>query len=181
MIEAKITNILIKQRIYTRLEQEKIQYGVRIILKEFYKLLLLYSVAFLLNCLLPTFIIHMVFYFIRQVAFGAHFQNAVSCIICSILVFPIMALILTSILIPMWVVWGIGAAAVFLILLKAPVGTGKHPIVNNQHRQYLRKKLYVRIVMINIVLLFSSESMQSYIVYGLVIQSGSMLIQGELK
>ncbi|WP_342471385.1 accessory gene regulator B family protein [Metasolibacillus sp. FSL H7-0170] len=62
MIEAKITNILIKQRIYTRLEQEKIRYGVRIILKEFYKLLLLYSVAFLLDCLLPTFIIHMVFY-----------------------------------------------------------------------------------------------------------------------
>ncbi|WP_411830025.1 accessory gene regulator B family protein [Metasolibacillus meyeri] len=45
MIEAKITNILIKQQVYTRLEQEKIRYGIRIILKEFYKLLLLYSIA----------------------------------------------------------------------------------------------------------------------------------------
>lgn len=119
----------------------------------------------------------MTFYFIRQVAFGAHFQNAISCMIWSIVVFPIMTWILTLIFIPIEVIWGVGILAVFFILIQMPIGTTKHPIVNKQHQQYLQKKKYIRVLIVGAVLLFATASTQLYIVYGLVIQSSSMIIQ----
>lgn len=177
MIETVIVNTLIKQKNYSTLDQAKIRYGVRLVLSDFYKFLLVYSVALWLDCLLSTLIVHVTFYILRQVSFGFHFLSTISCIIWSIVAFPIMAAFLVAMPLPSWLVWGVGVFSVLTIFIKAPLGTAKHPIVNEQHRRYLRKKIQLRLLMVAVAICITPSYYQQFIVLGVFIQSVSLLIQ----
>ncbi len=177
MIETAITNLLSKQANYTELDREKIRFGVRILLSECYKLLIIYGIAYLLGCTLPTLIVHASFLLLRQVALGAHFQSVISCLIWSTLSFPIMAALLHTWTFPAKSVWGIGFICMLLILWKAPVETAKQPVVNKQHRQFLRKKVYFRLAIVSIIFCLVPLAIQQLIVWGIVILTICLYIQ----
>lgn len=177
MIETVIVNTLIKQENYSTLDQAKIRYGVRLVLSDFYKSLLVYGVALWLDCLLPALIVHVTFYILRQVSFGFHFLSTISCIIWSIIAFPIMAAFLVAMPLPSWLIWSVGIFSVLTILIKAPLGTAKHPIANAQHRLYLRKKIQLRLLVIGVAICVAPSYFQQFIILGIFIQSVSLLIQ----
>lgn len=177
IIESAVANKLIQQGSYSELEQEKIRFGVRLIWTEVYKMIIVYIVAFALDSLLPTMVTHLSFYILRQVSFGYHFSSVTSCMAWSIVAFPILSAVLNKFPLNSWVLWGGGGLAVVIMMYHAPVGTKKHPIVNEKHRLFLRKKLWMRLFIVGVFLCLVPVSIQSFIVLGLIIQSVVLLMQ----
>ncbi|MGM7634404.1 accessory gene regulator ArgB-like protein [Bacillus sp. Hm123] len=177
IIESFIVNTLIKQKNYTQLDQAKIRFGVQLIFADLCKFLIVYGAAFLLDCLLPTFIVHITFYALRQKSFGYHFSSAFSCIAWSVLAFPIMSAFLVAFTLPLWLVWSIGIFSALTVFLHAPVGTAKHPIINEKHRLYLRKQAHFRLLTIGIITCTIPIYTHKFIVLGISLQSLSLLIQ----
>ncbi|WP_100332116.1 accessory gene regulator ArgB-like protein [Bacillus xiapuensis] len=176
-IESFIVNILIKQKNYTQLDQAKIRFGVRLIFADLCKFLIVYGAAFLLDCVLPTFVTHITFYTLRQKSFGYHFSSSFSCIAWSVLAFPIMSACLAALPLPLWLVWSTGIFSATTVFLYAPVGTAKQPIINEKHRLYLRKQAHTRLLTTGIITCTIPIYIHKFIVLGVAIQSLALLIQ----
>ncbi|MGG1220784.1 accessory gene regulator ArgB-like protein [Priestia endophytica] len=175
-IETMLFNAL-SSSAHSRLDQAKLHFGIRLIISNVSKLIIVYTVAALLDCFVPMFVAHVVFFLLRQVSFGYHFDNEWTCILWSIIAFPVTSHILTTYVLPSVILYFIGLLSILLIMLKSPVGTEKHHIINERHRQYLRRKLFFRIIFIGIIFIFSSHFFQQFIVLGLAIQSSVLGIQ----
>lgn len=176
-LETAVVNALVKQSNYSELDQAKMQYGVRIIIAELYKLLLIYGIAVLLGSFVPTLITHLTFYVLRQKAFGYHFLSLASCIAWSVFAFPVLSKLLTILSIPDWIVWSLGLVSVVGIFLLGPIETAKHRIVNERHRLYLTRHLRIRLAVVAIVMCAVPVSIKLFIVLGLVIQCVTLLTQ----
>lgn len=176
-MESAIVNALIKQQNYTSLDQAKIRYGVHIILSELYKAIIVYGVALLFHCLVPTLIAHLTFLVLRQKSFGYHFAGKLSCIAWSIIAFPFLAAFLGIFQLPYGLMLGISMVSAIIIFAYAPAGTLKHPIVNDKHRSYLKKHTRIRLLAIILLIIVLPSSIQLFVVQGLCLQSLAILIQ----
>ena len=60
---------------HSEVEQSKITFGVRMLFSDLYKFFAVYGTALLLGCLLEVLVMHLTFYFLRQVGLGYHFVS----------------------------------------------------------------------------------------------------------
>jgi len=171
---------LLNQENYSVLEKEKLRFGIQIILSEFNKLLIIYLVAFVLDCVVPTLVTHLTFLLLRQVCLGYHFKGLYTCIIWSILTFPVAIKSLLE-----FYDWNLSGAflyGIFGILLLAiyvlaPRGTENQPVINKKHKSYLRKKMSFRMIILIGVFCFSSEEIRVLISYGVFIEVIMLILQ----
>lgn len=177
-LETTLFNFL-NQEHYSVLEREKLKFGVQIILSESYKLSFIYIVAFLLGCIVPTLIIHIAFFLLRQVCLGYHFTSLYTCLIWSAIAFPGAAYYLANLNINFPVTYlyiGMGFL-VAVILILAPKGTVNQPIINQKHRSYLRKKITIRLLLVVTVFYFSPLEIKAFIAYGIFIEVTMLIVQ----
>ena len=177
-METTLFNLLDGEE-YLPIEREKLKFGIQIILTEFYKLLFIYLIAFLLNCIVPTLIIHLIFFLLRQVCLGYHFKNLYVCLIWSAMVFPVVAHYLTNLNIKLQVAYlytGISIFILFIYML-APKGTKNQPIINRKHRNYLRKKMTIRLLLIVVIFCFSPLKIKVFIIYGVFLETIMLIVQ----
>lgn len=177
-LETTLFNFL-NQEEYSVLEREKLKFGVQIVLTEFYKLLFIYIIAFLLNCIVPTLIIHIAFFLLRQVCLGYHFNHLYTCLIWSAISFPGAAYYLANLNINfsatfLYIGTGILVAIIFTL---APKGTVNQPIINQKHRSYLRKKITIRLLLVIAVFYFSSLEIKAFIAYGIFLEVVMLIVQ----
>lgn len=174
--EHVLANFLITPT-HTSIEQSKIRYGVEVIISEMQKLLIIYGVAIFLNCLLEAFVTHISFYILRQVCFGFHFENKATCIIWSIVLFPILSKISTYVRLDNLHLLIILGGSSLILLGIAPRGTAKHAVINDAHKQYLKKKIIKRIVILFIIALFIPPYFQKLITLGIIIELCLVILQ----
>ena len=159
------------------IDRERMHYGLKLVLSELKKLLIIYSVAFLLDCILTTFIIHLSFYLLRQVSYGFHFPSYLSCILISILAFPVSAFLIN------YTVFTVNKNLFVLLLLFlviyliGPIGTKKHPILNAKHKKHLKNKIVFRLLIVTLLYLLLPETLSLYILLGVIIQFIFLTIQ----
>lgn len=168
-----------RQENYSVLEKEKLKLGIQIILSEFYKLTLIYLIAFLLDCIIPTLIIHLTFFFLRQVCLGYHFNNLYVCLTWSTIAFPVAANYMADLVIVFPVIYlyiGMGIL-LMLVYTLAPIGTENQPIINQTHQSYLRKKMNIRLLLLIGVFFFSPLKIKAFIVYGVFLESILLIVQ----
>ena len=182
-LERGITNVLIQEN-HTEIEREKISFGVKIILNDLWKFVIVYSIALQLNCLLPTLITHIVFYILRQVCFGFHFENNFICLIASVVALPIGGYFISNFYSQNNYIIIVAAILTFVLVAFAPANTAKRPVFNQEHKNYLKKKLIIRLLVIWAVIFLANDSIDVFISYGIILITISVLIQkikGEVK
>ena len=164
------------------MEKEKLKLGIQIIISESYKLILIYLLAYLLNCIVPTLIAHLTFFILRQVCFGYHFNNLIICLATSIIAFPITIKYLADYysIIPTFLLYIIFIIILVFIYKLAPKGTEKHPIINQHHKKYLRRKMAFRVFIIVGIFCISTFEIKVFIAYGALLES-LMLISQSIK
>lgn len=162
---------------YSSIEQSKIRYGVQVVISEIQKLLIVYGIAIFLNCLLEAFVTHISFYILRQVCLGFHFENKATCIIWSIVLFPILSKISTYTKLDSLNLLIILGGSSLILLGLAPRGTAKHAVINDAHKQYLKKKIIKRIVILFIIALFIPPYFQKLITLGIIIELCLVILQ----
>lgn len=177
-LEETLFNLLIQED-YSSLERGKLKFGIQIVLSEFLKLIIIYFIASLLGCIIPTLIIHLTFFFLRQVCLGYHFNNLYVCVSLSVITFPIVAFFLIDIKLEfldvhLYLGFGIMLLVIYLI---APKGTINQPIINIHHREYLQKKITLRILIIATIFCFSSWEVKIFIAYGVFLEKIMLVIQ----
>jgi len=176
-LEKRITNILIQES-HVEVEREKISFGVKIILNDFWKFIIVYIIAILLDCFIPTLVAHLVFYILRQVCFGFHFENNFVCLIASIITLPIGVYLIYNLNYFKEYLTIVAAISSLLLVMFAPADTKKRPLYNQQHRAFLRKKLLIRLLIIWAITFVPYENIITpFISFGVILIAVSVLIQ----
>lgn len=174
--EKRILQLFSERMNLADLDQVKLLFGWRQFITDSKKAFVIYSLSLLLNCFVETFLVHLSFYFFRQVAFGAHSKGFWSCLLVSSLTFPFSALLFKTIQLNsmhMWIAFCISAIP---LLLFAPVGTAVNVIRGTAHAQYLRKKMYRRLILFILLLLFLPISFTKFLLAGLLIEAFSIML-----
>ncbi|GEM_PF-915582 len=175
-IENQLVNLFTLES-HTQTEKLKIEYGIKLIVSEAVKLLIVYTIAILLGCLLEVAITHMSFYLLRQVCFGYHFPTNRQCLIGSILLFPVLCKLATYLKIETLFLSILTFQSLFLVIVLAPQGTKKHSVLNAAHRHYLKKKIYKRAtILCGIYLLFPSDLLK-FITLGIFLELFMLLLE----
>ena len=170
---------MLNQEDYPSIKEEQLKFGIQIIVSELYKILLIYFVAFLLDCFVPTLIVHITFFLLRQVCLGYHFNNLYVCLIWSTIAFPIAAYYITDLTLnfsSFYLYIGI-LLLLSIIYILAPTGTDNQPIINQCHRSYLRKKMIIRLLLLSAVFCFSPLKIQVFIIYGVILEVIMLILQ----
>lgn len=176
-VENMITESLIQES-HTDIEIEKIKFGIRLIVNDLWKMLIIYFIAIILNCFVATLITHLIFIVLRQVSFGFHFQSSLVCLATSIISLPVGLYIITSLnLNTGYFLFLSSILSTFLLLLIAPVGTIKRPVFNQNHRNYLRKRLLLRLLILWIAIFMLKDDYQVFILYAINLIAISVLAQ----
>ena len=180
MIE-KICDIILKKMKkempdITEEKEEVIEYGLKLIIGEIPKMILLFGVSFLLG-----FGWYMVFAYIaimpyRTVSGGFHLHTHIGCIIGSVVFyygtiiiskFPVVDNLLRYILIGLSLVFGM-----LMISMYAPADTENVPIISKKERKIKKILSYIILSITLIVAVFIKDSMLSNIlIVGTIIQS----------
>lgn len=169
----------LNQATYNESEREKLKFGIQMILSEFYKALIIYLTAYFLDCVIPTLITHLTFFFLRQVCFGYHFKNLYVCIVWSLISFPLATNYLANLNVDFSSIIQYFILGIFLVsfYFLAPQGTENHPIISQQHRRYLRKKMTVRLCLLVVVFFIIPSGIQLFITYGLFLETLMLILQ----
>lgn len=175
-LEERAVNILILEK-YNEIEREKIRFGVRLVFSDSWKVMIVYLIAFCLDVVLVTLLTHLIFFTLRQVCFEFHFQNSLVCLISNVFSLPIAVFFIKSWYLESKYIFSIALISTIALLLFAPIGTEKRPIFNGKHRRYLRKKLFIRLLIIWTITLFLSTYFQSFILYAIILIAISVLTQ----
>lgn len=167
------------QEQYSDIEKEKLKFGIQIILSEFTKLLLIYLVAFLLDCIVPTSITHLTFFLLRQVCLGYHFKNLYICLSWSTIAFPIAVNYLADLYLNFSITFLYIVTSVLLLVVYklAPKGTENQPIISQKHQSHLRKKMTIRLLLIVGVFCFSPLEVKVFIAYGVFLETIMLIAQ----
>lgn len=175
-LENRLTSILIQEN-HDVVEREKIIFGVKLIVNDLWKLLIVYVIALCLDCFFATFITHFIFFMLRQVCFGFHFQNNFVCLVASIISLPIGVYLIKNINLDGSYIVFAAMFSTLLLLAIAPIGTKKRPVFNQKHRNYLRKKLFIRLFILWTIILIVNGYFQYFILYAIILIAVSVLTQ----
>ena len=107
------------------------------------KLIVMYTIAYILNIFLFTLITNLTFYLIRRHAHGAHAPSSFWCYVESIFLFTLLPLILVNYHINFLIMTIMTVIAIGMIIRYAPAATKKKPI---PVRLIKRKRNYAIIV-----------------------------------
>lgn len=125
---------------YSNTDIEKIQYGLEILLINFFKIIILFATASLLGILKYTLISFLIFSTLRCFACGAHGSSSFQCIIINYIIF--FSNVYCSIYINLNIVFliSIFLISIVLILKYAPADTEERPLISSKLRDSLKKK-----------------------------------------
>lgn len=174
--ENRLLNIFLNKMELSSLEKIKLIYGWRLVIADIKMLVILYSIAILIGGFIETLLIHVGFYAFRQVAFGIHCKNYYICLFVSSITFPISAILLKNIEIATGYIWIIYGIAAIPLLLFAPIGTAVNAIRGRAHVLYLKKRIYIRLVILGLILILSPITITKFLVTGLLLESILVII-----
>lgn len=175
-IENQIVNLFTLES-HNQMEKLKIKYGIKLIISEVGRLFIVYTIAILIGCLLEVVITHLTFYILRQVCFGFHFQTSRQCMVWSILLFPVLCKLIIYVDVNFILLSVLTLLFLLAVVMLAPQGTKKHPIINVAHRNYLKKKIYQRAVILYGIYLLLPNEFLKFITLGILLQLFMLLLE----
>ncbi len=181
-LEERAVNTLILEK-YDEIECEKIRFGVRLVFSDSWKVMIVYLIAFCLDVVFVTLLTHLIFFTLRQVCFGFHFRNSLICLLSSVFSLPIATFFIKIFYLEINFLLPIALISTIVLLFFAPIGTEKRPVFNGKHRNYLRKKLFIRLLIVWMITLLLNSYFQSFILYAIILIAMSVLtqkLQGEM-
>lgn len=157
---------------YSNTDIEKIQYGLEILLINFFKIIILFATASLLGILKYTLISFLIFSTLRCFACGAHGNSSFQCIIINYIIF--FSNVYCSIYIRLNILFIITIFLISIILIfkYAPADTEERPLISSKLRNSLKKKSIVVATFFFIAsLLIKNPTYSSLIVYSIFSES----------
>lgn len=152
----------------------QVRLGMQVLAKNIGKLIVMYTLAYILDIFIYALITNLTFYLIRRHAHGAHAPTSFWCYIESIILFVLLPLVLANFQINSLIMTIMTFIAIGLIIIYAPAATKKKPI---PVRLIKRKKYYSIIISLIffIITLFFNETIAQFIQLGIIIEAITLL------
>lgn len=170
---AKITISFIRKNLSTSDEElEKIDYGIKVLVSNFFKLVILFSTAYFLGILKYTALAVIAFGIIRSFACGVHANSTLQCIIINYVWFfgnvyiakfhPLSTLDLFIILL----------ISIVLFYFYAPADTAERPLINKNLRKALKiSSIFTALIFFVICLFINNSIYKTIIIYSIFQES----------
>lgn len=169
--EQSLLNFTKKHRSLSRIDEVKLVYGYRLFMLDLKKLIIIYSLAFMLGITFELLLVQIGFIIFRQVAFGLHASNFWFCLISSSIVFVGGTYWFTQIHLKASFIFFLFFSCVLILNHLAPISSKKIKIKGPKHRAYLRKKMQKRFLMTFILVIVLPVSFSTFLVYGVLIET----------
>lgn len=138
---------------------------------DFKKMIIIYTISFLLGVTIELLLVQIGFITFRQVAFGLHANGFWSCLISSIVLFLGGTYIFSKIHLTVELIYVLFFFGVFFLTLFAPINSKKIKIKEPKHRYYLRKKMYMRFIAMLVAIITLPLSVSEFLVFGMLIET----------
>lgn len=157
----------------TEEELEKIKYGIDIFLMNFYKIPVLWIIAYILGIFTSMVVATISFGFIRMFASGIHARKGWTCLLMT--GFVLFAIVYLSAFLPLDFIYKtiFFIFSLVLIFLYAPADTEEKPLINPKLRQRLKIKAIVISVLYYLlsITFFSKDIIGSILIYSMFTES----------
>lgn len=160
-----------KHRTASSTDEIKLIFGVRLFLMDAKKMIIIYFLAFMLGIPTELLLVQIGFITFRQVAFGLHFGSSRSCLIASIIIFLGGTYFFSNLGLSNEILYSLFFCCTFFLSLLAPIGSKKMKIRGIQHLRYLRRKMYMRFLVMFFILIVLPLNISKYLVFGMLIET----------
>lgn len=148
---------------------EEISYGLEAIYLTFTKLIIIFSLAFILDIVKEVLILLVFYNIIRVNAFGLHATKSIYCLITSTLFFIGGVYIANYLNISLLVKVVISILCVICLFKYAPADTEKRPIINKKKRtRYKILSTLSGIVYLILIIKFNNHIISNYLLVGMI-------------
>lgn len=152
----------------------QVRLGMQVLAKNIGKLIVMYTLAYILDIFLYTLITNLSFYLIRIYAHGAHAPSSFWCYIESITLFIILPLLILHLHINGTIMIVLTIICLGLVIKYAPAATKKKPIP----KRLIKQKKYLSIIIstiLFIITLLVNEQYAQFIQLGIIIEAITLL------
>ncbi|BCN91492.1 accessory gene regulator ArgB-like protein [Staphylococcus argenteus] len=152
----------------------QVRLGMQVLAKNIGKLIVMYTLAYILDIFLYTLITNLSFYLIRRYAHGAHAPSSFWCYIESITLFIILPLLILHLHINGTIMIVLTIICLGLVIKYAPAATKKKPIP----KRLIKQKKYLSIIIstiLFIITLLVNEQYAQFIQLGIIIEAITLL------
>ena len=155
----------------SELDEIKLIHGLRIFLMDFKKFVIIYTLAFILGIAWQLALVHIGFFYFRQVAFGLHMTSFKICLVTSAILFLSVTYFFNIIYVSLVLNFVVFFCCVLILTLLGPISSQKNKVRSAKHSDYLRKKMYKRFLITMIVIAVVPLAMAKFIVAGVLIET----------
>ena len=156
----------------TETELEILQYGIEIIIINFYKLIILFVTSYFLNVFTYTLVAFIVFGVLRSFANGVHSDSSLKCIIVNYIVFLGNVFLSLSFKINTNLIIILFLISLILVVRYSPADTAERPLVSKKLRKASKlKSIIVVLIFCFMCLLLPNSIYKNIITYSILEES----------
>lgn len=160
---------------YSQDKLDEIEYGLEAIYLTFTKVIVIFSIAYILGVPKELVIVLLFYNLLRTTAFGMHAKKSWHCYLISISVFVGGAMLCKYININVYVKLVLSSISFICMILYAPADTYKRPLINSKKRKiYKISSIFISLVYIIFIFIFKDNVISNYLFMGLL--AASMMI-----
>lgn len=165
-------NIIKKNKPATsKLELEKIRYGLEGVYLTIFKFIIILGISLYLN-VFTYFIIFLIFYnIIRMFAFGFHASKSFTCLVLSSLIFIVIPYLASVITINFYIKIFLCIYSLLMIILFAPADTKKRPLKNKKKRFQLKIISIIITLVYIFIILINNSFIANIVLFSLLVET----------
>lgn len=168
----KCMNYIEKNTNYDHIKLKEIEYGLVGIYLTITKMIIIFSIAFILNIFKEMLIFTLIFNIVRMPAFGLHATKSWICLLSSLLIFIILPYSCTIFNINVYIKMFICMLCIFLMFKNAPADTQKRPIVSAKRRKTYKALATLIAILFSIGAIFIKNNfLSNCLIFALVLEN----------
>lgn len=158
-----------KNKNYNDEELEVIAYGLEGLYLTFTKMVVIFSIAFILGILKGVILLLVTYNIIRSQAFGIHASKSIYCLISSIILFIGGTLLCKYLVLPFWILIVCSIICNICLFLYAPADTYKRPLVNSKKRKRFKFiSFLLGLIYTILIIVFRNYFIANYLLIGMI-------------
>lgn len=152
----------------------KVRLGIQIVAINFFKAIVTYGLALLLNTILYTLTVHLSYILVRRFSHGAHAKSSLMCHIQNVLLFVLVPFAIAHYEIPFHYMFVLAVIGWLIVVIYAPAATKKQPIKESRKRGLKIKSIAITTIVLGIALVVPAPY-QQLICFGVTLQAVTLL------
>lgn len=158
-----------KNKNYNDEELEVIAYGLEGLYLTFTKMVVIFSISFILGILKEVILLLVTYNIIRSQAFGIHASKSIYCLISSIILFIGGTLLCKYLVLPFGILIVCSIICNICLFLYAPADTYKRPLVNSKKRKRFKFiSFLLGLIYTILIIVFRNYFIANYLLIGMI-------------